>query len=400
MAFEFRNQSWQLTEAGRSWPLNDLIREHNRPIYVYDLGEARSRAKAFLKSGARVHYAMKANSHPRLLKMFADEGLGVDVVSLGEMQKALRHGFLPEKIIFSGVGKGAEELTFAVKEGVSQINVESLEELRLLAEVAGVAGRKPAFALRVNVHIDAPTHKNIKTATEESKFGIDVRQLPEALDFIKNETRLDFSGLAVHVGSQIGELEIFRQVRRKMLELTELARGKGLKPRTLDLGGGLGLDYQKDGRDDLKVLPDYFSAVLEPKDQALTTILEPGRFLVARMGVLLLKVVHVKQGINRRFAILNGGMNALMRPALYEAYHRIEPLSQTENHPRDVYTVVGPICESTDVLAEQREMPALHAGDWVGIFEAGAYGAAMANTYNEMPKPEEWSVLDGRWEIL
>jgi diaminopimelate decarboxylase len=316
------------------------------------------------------------------------------------MQKALRHGFAPEKIIFSGVGKGSEELTAATQAGVFQINVESFEELQLLEKVARELKRKPRFSLRVNIHVAAPTHKNIQTATEESKFGLDQRQLPEVLKWVQKASTLHFSGLAVHVGSQILDVGVFEQVSRKMGELAQMIRDHHLKLERLDLGGGLGLDYKADGRDDLEVLPSYFKSLMDHHKTGAQVVIEPGRFLVARMGVLCAQVVHVKHGVARRFAILNAGMNALMRPALYQAYHRIERLPSRAGDKVETYDIVGPLCESTDVFASSRESLELKSGDWVGIFDSGAYGAVMANTYNEMPKPLEISVLDGRVEVL
>jgi diaminopimelate decarboxylase len=398
LGFEQKNGQWLLKHEGGEWPLTRFLEGEKRPFYLYDLNDARARARAFLKSGAKIHYAMKANSHSRLLKMFAAEGLGADVVSLGEFQKALACGFAPENIIFSGVGKGREELEFACAQGVSQVNVESFEELKLLGDVAQGLNRPARAALRINIHVVAPTHKNIQTATEESKFGLDVRQLPEALDWLKGTDKIQFVGLAVHVGSQIMDVGVFREVSAKMNELVSVVRGRGLQVETLDLGGGLGLDYHEAGDKDLSRLPDYFAAIMGHKP--CRVLLEPGRFLVARMGLLAGQVVHVKRGINRQFAILNAGMNALMRPALYQAYHRIELISRQPGPNKENYTVVGPLCESTDTFAENRELPQLQPGDWIGIFDAAAYGAVMANTYNEMPRPAEWTALDGQIEVL
>lgn len=400
MSFVLSNSEWQLRESGRSTPLKQFIRGTSRPFYLYDLADARERARAFLKTGARIHFAMKANSHPRLLKMLADEGLGVDVVSLGEMQKALHCGFDPSRVIFSGVGKGREELSLALNKRIFQINVESFEELMLLEALAREVGKKAQTAVRINVHVTAPTHKNIQTATEESKFGLDIRQLPEVLAWLKTRSAIELTGLAVHVGSQIMDVSVFAEVSRKMGEIYREVKGQGFSHlRNLDLGGGLGLDYKSGGEEDLGRLPAYFKASFEPHGTDAQVVLEPGRFLVARMGVLMAQVVHVKRGMHLNFAILNAGMNALMRPALYQAYHRVEPVSPAPG-AKQIYNVVGPLCESTDVFGEGRELSELKAGDWVAIFDAGAYGAVMANTYNEMELPAQLSVLDGVLEVL
>lgn len=399
MAFRQKNGQWQMQQAERDLALAEFTARERRPFYLYDLDDALLRARAFLASGAQIHYAMKANSHPRLLKMFAAEGLGADVVSLGELQKALALGFSPAKIIFSGVGKGQEELALACAHNIFQINVESFEELQVLEAEARRQNRRAGVAIRINIHVAAPTHKNIQTATEDSKFGIDVRQWPEVLEWLRGKTHLDVRGLAVHVGSQIMDVAVFADVSRKMGELFMAARDKGLDLRHLDLGGGLGLDYRSLGEEDLGRLPEYFKAVQSHGTPA-RLVLEPGRFLVARMGVLAAQVVHVKRGTQRQFVILNGGMNCLMRPALYQAYHRIELISRPPGNERERYSVVGPLCESTDVFADDRELPRLQAHDWVGIFDAGAYGAVMANGYNEMPLPTQYSVRAGAVEVL
>lgn len=399
MSFVLSNSEWQLIEGANSWPLKNFVQSQRRPFYVYDLSDARERARAFQKGGARVHFAIKANSHPRLLKLLKNEGLGADVVTLGELQKVLALGFEPKDVIFSGVGKGREELAFALQKRIFQINVESFEELQLLARLAKERGQVAEAAIRINVHITAPTHKNIQTATEESKFGLDIRQLPEVLTWLKGQNSIALKGLAVHVGSQIMDVNVFQEVSRKMGDLYREVQSSGFSLGRLDLGGGLGIDYHQGGEQDLARLPDYFKANLESHKTDAQILLEPGRFLVARMGVLMAQVIHVKRGVNLQFAILNAGMNALMRPALYQAFHRIEPIVPRSG-PRQRYNVVGPLCESTDIFGEGRELPELKAEDWVAIFDAGAYGAVMANTYNESGIPAQWSLLDGQLEVL
>lgn len=398
MPFYFQDSEWRLRSHERSWSLAEFAQGLTRPVYVYNLDDVRARARAFRNGAERVHYAMKANSHPRLLRLLQSEGLGVDVVSLGEMQLALNHGFSPSHIIFSGVGKDKEELTASLKQDIFQINVESFEELKALSQIARNHHRQAKVALRVNIHLAAPTHKHIQTATEESKFGLDIRLLPEVLMWLKDHTEIQLTGLAVHIGSQILDVGVFESMSRKMGEVYREIKEQGFPLTRLDLGGGLGLDYQNPGADDMDRLSAYLKAVKAHNCEA-QTILEPGRFLVARSGVLLAKVVYVKRALTRQFAILNAGMNSLMRPALYQAYHRIEPLRLEKEGESEVYSVVGPICESTDTFAEDRTLPKLSAGQWVGIFDAGAYGAVMANTYNESALPAQWTVLDGVWEV-
>ncbi len=378
--------------------LVQLTANHSRPFYFYNLDDAVTRARAFMKHGTRVHYAMKANSNARLLQAFAREGLGVDVVSLGEMQKALALGLDPKKIIFSGVGKDREELESALQHRILQINVESFEELQHLEAICQERRAHMDIALRLNIHLEAPTHKNIQTATPESKFGLDQRQLPDVLGWLKaSPRRVKLKSLTVHIGSQILDVPVFEKMSVEIGKIYSGVKAQGFSLERLDLGGGLGIDYKTKGEDDLARLEQYMKVLLQSHATGAEIMLEPGRFLVARMGVLLAKVVYVKKTADRQFVILNAGMNNLMRPALYQSYHRIEPLAPREGSEN--YSIVGPICESTDVFAADRRMNVVERGDWVGIFDAGAYGAVMANTYNESQLPAEWSVLNGAMEV-
>ena len=398
--FTQTNGHWALEQKAGKWSLQSFAERQNRPFYIYDLDDAMIRADRFLASKAHVHFAMKANSLPRLLKAFAKRGLGADVVSLGELQLALKSGFAPQKIIFSGVAKGREELEAALAHEILQINVESFEELRALADLCESSGKSASIALRVNIHLDAPTHKHIQTATSESKFGLDMRQLGAVLDWLKSQPKIRLKALAVHIGSQIMDISVFEDMSRIMGEMYRDVSHQGFPLERLDLGGGLGLDYKTTGSDDLASLDRYLAAVMKAHGSPAQIVLEPGRFLVARMGVLMAKVVYVKRAVERNFLILNGGMNCLMRPALYEAYHRIEPVSTRDAADTETYTIVGPICESTDVFADARTLPKLQSEDWVAVFDAGAYGAVMANTYNESPFPQQWSVMEGAVEVF
>ncbi len=394
----FENNEWRLKSGKNETPLKQFCEGRSRAFYFYDLDDAVMRAQAFTKHGGRVHFAMKANSQTRLLKAFAGLGLGVDVVSLGEMQKALACGFTPQKIIFSGVGKDREELEAALHHRILQINVESFEELQNLEALAVERGTDMDIALRLNIHITAPTHKNIQTATPESKFGLDQRQLPEVLSWLKQKRRVKLKSLTVHIGSQILDLSVFERMGTEMGKIFNGVRAQGFPLERIDLGGGLGIDYKTDGAEDLGRLEEYMKVLLKAHGTGAEVMLEPGRFLVARMGALMTKVIYVKKTLDRKFLILNAGMNTLMRPALYQAYHRIEPLVR-KGKGEETYSVVGPICESTDVFADQRTLPAVERGEWMAIFDAGAYGAVMANTYNQSALPEEWSMLGGVLEV-
>ena len=377
--------------------LTGLTEHATRPFYVYNLEDALTRAARFLAAGVSVHYAMKANSHPRLLRELARLGLGADVVSLGELQKALACGFPPSKLIFSGVAKDREELEAALEQQIFQINCESFEELQLLEAISRERGVVADVALRLNIHIAAPTHAHVQTATPESKFGIDITQLRDVLAWARGKSSLRLRAIATHIGSQIEDLSVFENMAGKMGQLYRDLQGDGFPLERLDLGGGLGINYQESGAGDLAKADEYLKKLKAAHGTGARILVEPGRFLVARMGVLLAKVIYIKKTSTQHFMVLNAGMNCLMRPALYEAYHRIAPLKTKGVQGR--YTVVGPICESTDKFAVDRDMPAAERGDWVAIFDTGAYGAAMANTYNESPLPKEWSWLGGRWEV-
>lgn len=397
MAFLLKNKRWILNSGAESIDLQGVAEPRSRAFYVYDLQDALTRADIFLQSGMAVHYAMKANNCPRILREFARRGLGADVVSLGELQKALSCGFSPDRVIFSGVAKDHEELAFAVQQKIHQINVESFEELKLLAEICRARRGTAIVGLRLNIRMKAPTHEHVQTANPDSKFGIDMDQLPEILTWAKAHAEIEIKGIATHIGSQIEDLSVFETMARAMGEIYHDLKTQGLPLVRLDLGGGLGIDYATNGEEDLVRAKEYLRVLRTSHGTDAAVSIEPGRFLVARMGALLAKVIYIKKTSAQNFAILNAGMNALMRPALYESFHRIEPL--VEKGGKDRYTVVGPICESTDKFAVDREISRLERGDWLAILDSGAYGATMANTYNEHPLPEQWSYLNGTWEV-
>lgn len=396
MAFQLENNKWMLKTKALDLVLSEVVKTHARPFYLYNLEDALTRADRFLDSKLSVHYAMKANSCPRLLRELAHKGLGVDVVSLGELQKALACGFAPRRLIFSGVAKDREELEAALHHKIFQINVESFEELQLLQQICVEKNFNADVALRLNINLTAPTHQHVQTATPDSKFGLDMAQLPAVLDFLRAGKHLRLKGIATHIGSQIEDLDIFANMAAKMGQLYEDISRQRFPLERLDLGGGLGIDYRTGGEEDLARADEYLRRLKTSHGTSAQVLIEPGRFLVARMGLLLAKVIYVKKTSTQNFVILNAGMNYLMRPALYQAYHRISALDVVAEKAR--YTVVGPICESTDKFAVDREMSAVKRGDWIGVFDVGAYGATMANTYNESPLPVEWSLLNGVWE--
>lgn len=376
-------------------PLEHWIQPSALPFYIYDGDEVLRRAHFFRQStSARVHYAMKANSNRFLLKELAKSGIGVDVVSRGEIDRALECGFPPDRIIYSGVAKSKDDLKYAIARELFQINVESLPELRRLQEITAGTQRPTRIALRLNLAMDVPTHPYIQTSAVRSKFGIPLSQLDEALNLIAQVPTLSLQGYSVHVGSQIHDLRVFEATARLMRELYEAASIKGLDFKTLDIGGGLGIDYESDA-DDFDRIRSYLEiAENAVKDTPYQLLLEPGRILVGKSGALLARVEYVKPTTDVTFLILNSGIHHLMRPALYQAFHRIVPLRQDPARPEKVYDVVGPLCESSDCFAKDRHMPELRENEWVAILDAGAYGHVMASTYNESPWPREVFVLN------
>ena len=340
---------------------------------------------------------MKANSHPRILKTFADENIGVDVVSGGEIQLALKAGFKGKDIVFSGVGKTKQEIQLALEKDILQINVESQSELKRIGELARSQKKKAQVAFRMNPNIDAKTHPYITTGLRENKFGMDEENLLVLKEILHQYSdSLSLQGLTLHIGSQIQNLKPLKDSIRKIIEFyKELQKEFDLK--ILDVGGGLGMDYKSDQMDlDLQAIKQYGSLLKEfSKEIKGQIITEPGRIITARSACLIGEIQYLKKTPYKNFVILNTGMNHLMRPCLYQAYHRFLPLQKREGD-NVVYDVVGPICESSDVLGRDRLFTQLKEGDFLAIMDTGAYGAVLANTYNAHPLPKEIFISNGK----
>jgi len=338
-------------------------------------------AAAFAGRDCSIFYSVKANSNLAVIRTLARLGAGADVVSEGELRRALAAGLPAEKIIFSGIGKTEDELRFAVERGVYQINVETEPELRSLSAVASRLGKRAPVALRVNPDVDAGTHAKIATGKKESKFGIDLAQAPGVLKLATTLPGVALVGLAVHIGSQLTELTPFELAFARVAELMREARRDGVALGRLDLGGGLGNRYR---HETVPPIADYARVVKRLTDGLEVALaIEPGRRIVANAGILVARVLYVKEGAARRFLVVDAAMNDLIRPALYNAWHEIVPvLSPAAGATRRPVDVVGPICESGDCFAEQRLMPPLAAGELVAMLSAGAYGAVMSSSYN------------------
>jgi diaminopimelate decarboxylase len=384
-------------------PLAELAAEVGTPAYVYSQATLLRHARVF-KSALRgldvlVCFAVKSAPNLALLRLLAGEGYGFDIVSGGELFRALEAGGDARRIVFSGVGKRADEMAAALEAGILQFNCESEEELEQLSRAA--VGKKTIapVALRVNPDVDAETHPYIATALASSKFGVPAARVRKAYELAASLPGLRVEGVACHIGSQIAQVKPFVEAAGKMRELVVRLRADGHDIRRLDMGGGLGVPYG-DGPE--PATPQrYGEALVEALARLpVKVLLEPGRLLVANAGVLLTRVLLTKEGHRgRRFVVVDAGMNDLLRPALYDAHHEIEPVGRPRRRSA-VVDVVGPVCESADVLAKRRRLPSLSAGDLVVLRTAGAYGMAMASQYNARPRPAE-VLVDGRsWRIV
>ncbi|WP_395330397.1 diaminopimelate decarboxylase [Novosphingobium sp. BL-8H] len=379
-----------------------IAAEVGTPVYVYSRATLSRHARVFraaLSALPSVHIAFAVKSNPNLavLRLLANEGYGADVVSEGEMNRALAAGIPAEDVVFSGVGKTRRELTAAVKAGIGQFNLESEEEGVELAEIAAGLGLKAACALRVNPDVDARTHAKISTGKAENKFGVAYDRAAGIYARLSALPGLDMRGLAVHIGSQISDLEPSRQAFIKMGALMEEIRAAGQKVTHMDLGGGLGVPYK--ASDVLPTPEDYGAMVASvAKDWGVTLMFEPGRVITGNSGVLVTEVVRVKQGTVNPFVVVDAAMNDLARPAMYDAWHdfaAVKPSGKTVTA-----NIVGPICESSDTFAMGRQIDEVVAGDLAIFRTAGAYGATMANTYNSRALVPEVMVDGDKWAIV
>ena len=357
--------------------------------------------QAFAGLDTLICYALKANSNQAVVATLARLGAGMDVVSEGELRRALAAGAPADRIIFAGVGKTRAEMAFALREGILGFNVESEPELDALSEVAAGLGATAPIALRVNPDVDAKTHAKIATGKAENKFGVPYDDAPRLYDKAAKLPGLAVAGIHMHIGSQITDLAPFRNAFTLMREMVGVLRAAGHGIEHLDMGGGLGVPYRSGN--DIPPSPQAYADVVRETvgDLGLKIVLEPGRMIVANAGVLVARVIHAKRGRDKTFAVVDAAMNDLIRPTLYEAEHEIWPVSEAagrrEPIPQDV---VGPVCETGDYLALSRRLPPLAAGDLIAFMTAGAYGAAMSSTYNSRLLVPEVLVKGGAWAIV
>jgi len=377
----------------------DIAAAVGTPFYCYSSATLERHynvfAAAFRNQPARICYSVKANSNLAVIATLARLGAGADVVSEGELRRALAAGVTPDKIVFSGVGKTEGEMAFALEAGIDQFNVESEPELELLAALAAARGLVARVALRVNPDVDAKTHEKIATGKAENKFGISWQRAPAVYARARELKGIEASGIDVHIGSQLTTLEPFAAAFERVAGMVEALRAEGHAIRHIDLGGGLGIPYR--GDNDVPPHPDEYAAMVKHTIGHLGCELtfEPGRLIAGNAGILVTRVIYEKLGDDRAFLILDAAMNDLIRPTLYDAFHDIRPIAEpAEGAERLVYDVVGPVCETGDFFAKGRDLPRLKSGDLVAIMSTGAYGAVQASTYNTRPLIPEVMVRD------
>ena len=389
-------------------PVASLAEQFGTPLYVYSGDGFSAYYHAFCDALAgldtSVHYAVKANSSLGILALLAREGAGADIVSGGEMQRCLSAGIAADKIIFSGVGKSDAEIRQALAAGIGQINAESEAEICHISAIASEMGITAPVALRVNVNVDPGSHAKISTGQRSTKFGIPVADGEAAALYrkIAADPAIRTAGLAVHIGSQLTNLAPFEAAYIELLALADSLRSEGLEVPVLDLGGGLGVDYHGDGEPNFAAYGALVTHIFSDRGYRLG--FEPGRAIAADNGLLLTRTHYIKQGEDKRFIIVDSAMNDLLRPTLYEAFHRIEPVLRpsTSNSGTSggLADIVGPVCETGDYLGQGRDMPDIKEGELLAVFSAGAYGAVMMSTYNTRPEAAEIMIYQGEAHLL
>lgn len=365
------------------------------PFYYYDLGNLNETLKAIHaetdhRKNFHVHYAIKANANPRIMKIIAQSGLGADCVSGGEIEAASKAGFDGQKIVYAGVGKSDKEIRTALEKDIFCFNVESLPELEVINEIAHEMGKKARVAFRINPNVDAHTHAKITTGLNENKFGIAMEDMIPAIREAQSLDAVEYAGLHFHIGSQILDLSVYVALCNRINELQDLLDKEGIQTANINVGGGLGIDYNNP---DVNPIPDFkgyfdlFEQHLQLREGQQLHF-ELGRSVVAQCGSLIARTLYVKEGHTKKFVIVDAGFTELVRPAMYGSHHFTQNISATTDSATDTYDVVGPICESSDVFSTDELLPVTHRGDFIAFRSAGAYGEVMASTYNcrQLPK--------------
>jgi diaminopimelate decarboxylase len=395
--FDYRNNRLFAEDVS----LSEIAQRVGTPAYVYSARTLRRHfrvmSEAFKGSGALICFAMKALSNLSVLKLFADLGAGFDIVSAGELMRCLRAGADPAKIVFSGVGKTDDEIAAALRAKILMINIESRPELHRVSVVAQRMQLNAPVSLRVNPDLDPGTHPHISTGHRDSKFGVPLSQVREYYAEARGLANVELAGLSTHIGSQITDTSPFVEAARKIAAIVRDLLADGVALKYLDLGGGLGIPYQEQP----PAPSEYADALLGPlHDLGLQIIIEPGRVLVGNAGMLLTRVLYIKETDVKRFVVVDGAMNDLIRPVLYEAYHEIRPVELRQGPGTLIADVVGPVCESGDFFAHDRELPELEPDDLLAVMSAGAYGFVMASNYNSRPRAPEVIVDGARCHVV
>ena len=377
----------------------EKFKQKETPFYYYDTALLRQTLRTINDEAGKhenfcVHYAVKANANPKILGIIAQSGLGADCVSGGEIQAAVMAGFPADKIVYAGVGKSDWEIQLGLDLGIAAFNVESIPELEVINELAEKSNTVARVAFRINPNVGAHTHANITTGLAENKFGISMRDMEEVIAHAESLKNVKFTGLHFHIGSQILEMGDFQSLCNRINDLQNQLECHHIQVDSINVGGGLGVDYQHPNRipvPDFKAYFDTYAKFLKLRP-GQTCHFELGRAVVAQMGSLITKTLYIKQGDFKQFAIVDAGMTDLIRPALYQAYHKIENISSEE--PLETYDVVGPICESSDVFVKAIDLNKAHRGDLMAIRSAGAYGEIMASQYNCRKLPQGYTTED------
>ena len=384
-------------------PVRRIAEQVGTPFYCYSSATLTDNYQAYVKAlqglGVGIYYSLKANSNQAVIRTLAKLGAGGDVVSVGEMHRALKAGVPGDKIVFAGVGKTRDEMQAALEAGIHQFNVESQGELETLNEVAQAMGRKAPVTLRINPDVDAKTHAKISTGKAENKFGIDIDQAAQVYSAAARMKGIEILGLAVHIGSQLTDIAPYRAAFQKIAQLTQTLRKGGMKVERIDLGGGIGIPYRNETPIALSAYAELVREIIQPLGTRIE--IEPGRSIVGNAGILVSRVINVKEGVSRKFVIVDAAMNDLIRPTLYDAYHEIIPVAQpAKGAPVAPADIVGPICETGDRFAEQRPLPPVNSGDLLVFCTAGAYGAVMSSTYNTRLPAAEVLVRGDRFDVV
>jgi len=397
--FNYKNGELYCEEV----PIKEIAQKVGTPFYLYSAKTFKRHFKAFQNAFSEIKhiicFAIKANSNLAVLSLLASLGSGADIVSKGELFRAIKAGINPKKIVYSGVGKREDEIRYALENDILMFNVESLSELKAIEKQAKLLDKKAPISFRVNPDVDPKTHPYISTGLKKNKFGLSKKEAIRAYDLAANMENVEVVGIDCHIGSQITEIPPFIEALERLLDLLKTLEDKGHKIKYIDIGGGLGIKYH----DEAPPKPDeYASEILKKlKDLPYTLIIEPGRAIAGNAGILVTKLLYIKDTEEKRFYIVDAGMNDLARPSLYKAYHEIIPVLEKKEDKKEILAdVVGPICETGDFLARERNMPLLEEGELLAVMSAGAYGFTMSSNYNSRPRVAEVMASGNNFQVV